>query len=257
MNKEIKGLVIIGLILTSIVGSSFAFNMQSSMNNTQSSYYDGVLADTSNIEVVQSKTGALVDICDDNPCDNLVTYYNFTGANNKDLLNILNDNIKKSAENNSDFSNIEIVGFDIKPINSDYFNVTVDENNTVKVVQLQNVGNNEQVMFLSINLILHNKTTGDVANIVISNFLADKNPHIPNVNKEVVNPQVKLFLSDGFCKHACNLLGTMCAGAMAEWEVCAALGIGGIACIAVIGIGYYAVSQGGCPWACSGIPGPW
>jgi hypothetical protein len=258
MKKEIKGLFIVALLLTSIVSSSYAFNMQS-MNNTQLSCNGEVLVDSMvNIEIVSSsKTGAIVDCYDSNPCDNYVSIYDFSATNNKDLLKTLNDNIQKNAESNSTLSDIEVVGFDIKPINSDYFNVSVDENNIVKVTQLQDVSENEQVLFLSTNLIFRNKTTGDVANVAISNFLADKNPHIQNTNKKVVNPQIKPCLSPGFCNHACNLLGLVCTAAMSEIEMCAILGVGGVACALILAIGCYALSQGACPDACSNIPGPW
>ncbi|MDR1820154.1 MAG: hypothetical protein LBR15_07935 [Methanobrevibacter sp.] len=255
MKNEMKGLFIIGLILTSIVGSSFAFNY-ANMSNNQSSYFDGVLADSKNFEYIcPSKTGALVDVLDSNPCDNPVTIYNFSAANNESFLKIINDNLKEKAANNSNLSDLEVVGFNFIPINSDYFNVTIDENNIVKVTQLQDVGDNEQVMFLAVDLVIRNKTSDNLVNTDYSSFLADKNPHVPNVNKKLLNPPISLMLSDGFCGYACNVATAFCAGAIGEVELCAMLGIGGLVCVAFVAIACVTAGAG-CYGLCKGIPGP-
>lgn len=207
MKKEMKGLIIIGLILTSIVSSSFAFNY-ANMSNNQSSYFDGVLADSKNFEYIcPSKTGAVVDVLDSNPCDNPVTIYNLSADNNESFLKSINDNLKEKAVNNSNLSNIEIVGFKFKPINSDYFNVTVDENNIVKVTQLQDIRNDDQVLFLSIKLVVRNVTSGEVIEYSFISFLADKNPNVSNVNKKLINPV--LCYSQGECEIACTIIGAV------------------------------------------------
>ncbi|MDR2544191.1 MAG: hypothetical protein LBD03_01350 [Methanobrevibacter sp.] len=247
MKNEMKGLFVIGLILTSIVGSSFAFNMQN-MSNNQSSYFDGVLADSKNFEYIcPSKTGALVDVLDSNPCSNLLTKYNFSDANNEDLLNELNNNLKKNAANNSNLSNIEIVGFKFKPINSDYFNVTVDENNIVKVTQLQDVEDNEQVMFLAVNLVVRNITSGDISDYTFISFLADKNPHVPNVNKKLVNPLLRLPAV--VCEPACAIIGVIITqeGIGACIAACLSSGFACVVCgliwTAAVALGVYDCKQ--------------
>ncbi|MDR3291537.1 MAG: hypothetical protein LBT10_05230 [Methanobrevibacter sp.] len=251
---KIKGLIIIALILTSIISSNFAFNEQSTINST-SKYGGGVLASTIDIQAISSETGAVGDVRDANPCNNPVAIYNFTDANNVKLLNWLNTNLEKKAENDSTLADIELIGFKFTPINSDYFNVTVDEDNIVKVTQLQDVRDNEQVLFLSSVALIRNKTTGNVINVKFVNYLADKNPNVPNADKRLVNPPISSRLSSDFCNYACTIAASFCAGAMGEVELCALLGIGGLVCIAFIAIACATVGLG-CRGACEGIPGP-
>ncbi|MDR2624329.1 MAG: hypothetical protein LBC39_07205 [Methanobrevibacter sp.] len=110
-------------------------------------------------------------------------------------------------------------------------------------------------MFLAVNLVLRNKTSDDLMNAVYGSFLADKNPHVSNTNKKLLNPPKSLKLSDGFCGWACGVASSFCAGAIGEVELCAILGIGGLVCVAFIAIA--CVSAGaGCYAACKQIPGP-
>jgi hypothetical protein len=208
-----KGLVIIGLILTSMVSSSFAFSMQN-MDNNQSNYFGGALANSINMQADYSKTGSIVDIHDSNPVDNIVTIYNFSTVNNKISLEKMNEFLKEKVENNSKLDDIEILGFKVTPINSDYFNVKSDENNIVRVTQLQNVGDNEQVRFLSLGLIVHRKSTNENIIIPLSNYLADKNPFVI-VDKKIVNLNENTIVSNAHsdCVLAINLIiGAGCLG---------------------------------------------
>jgi len=208
MKKEMKGLIIIGLILTSIVSSSFAFNY-ANMSNNQSSYFDGVLADLDNTEIVNpSKTGAFFgDIYDTNPCDNPVTIYNFSAANNESFLKILKDNL----QNDSMLADLEIVGFKYLPINSDYFNVTVDDNNIVKVTQLQDINTNEKVLILQQEIEFRNKTSGDVISAPLFNRLTVKHINSLNSDKKLLKQQsiIVASLGDYACAAICGAVGAV------------------------------------------------
>ncbi|MDR1820368.1 MAG: hypothetical protein LBR15_09025 [Methanobrevibacter sp.] len=229
MNK-MKGLIIIGLILTSIVGSSFAFNIQST-SNAQLSYDGGVLADLNNTEIVNpSKTGAYFgDIYDTNACDNPVTIYNFSSANNESFLKMLNDSIQKKAENDSKLVDLEFVGFKFNPVNSDYFDVAIDDNNIVKVTQLQDINTDEKVLILQQEIEFRNKTSGDVISAPLFNRLAVKHINSLNSDKKLLNQQPIIFgstLGDYACTAICAAVGSLggLVGVAACESACYAVG---------------------------------
>jgi hypothetical protein len=226
---KIKGLFIITIILASAMGYSFAFDMQPN-NDTQVVYTNGVLATTLNLEMDNSKTGAfLKDAYDSNPCDNPVTVYNFTVANNKNVLEILNNNLQG---NDSKLDEIEIIGFKFTPINSEYFNVTVDENNVVKVTKIQDVGDNEQVIFLSTKLLVRNKTTDSIIEIPLINHIADNHPNVQDTNKKLINQQPDIQPMGWGCAALCSVISTLAgAAAVAACEaICGELGVTAIFC---------------------------
>jgi hypothetical protein len=262
MKKEMKGLFIILLILTSIICSNFALSANITKTSSQN-LNNEYPADPNDLKFVESITGAFYsDVLDSNPIKNDIITYDFSYANNETFLKTINNELQKNETLRS--SNLEFLGFNFKPINNNYFNVAVDnKNKKITVTKLQDVPLNTQVAFLSMELIFKDKNSNTIIYIPLSNSLADENPQNPSSLKRVDNldnipkDNNPVGLSHNVCMMLCGGVGAVvtvgteasCLGS------CVVIGPGCLLCVFLAG----SVSVGTtviCYDWCRQCPGP-